>query len=72
MTPSKDLINAIGSRDSAGELHHILNEGDKDAISNFFWGKDTLDLLNLDKNIHFTAEEFMKLLKPLQHRAYSI
>ena len=72
MTPSKDLINEIGSQDSAGELHHMLNEGDKDAISNFLWGKDTLDLLNLNKNIHFTAEEFIKLLKPLQHRAYSI
>ena len=72
MTPSKDLINAIGSQDSDGELHQILNEGNKDAISNFLWGKDTLDLLNLNKNIHFSAEEFIKLLKPLQHRAYSI
>ena len=71
MTPSKDLINAIGSQILTGELHHILNEGNKDAISNFLWGKDTLDLLNLNKNIHFT-EEFIKLLKPLQHRAYSI
>ena len=72
MTPSKDLINAIGSQDSDGELHQILNEGNKDAISNFLWGKDTLDLLDLNKNIHFSAEEFTKLLKPLQHRAYSI
>ena len=37
MTPSKDLINAVGSQDSTGELHHILNEGSKDAISNFLW-----------------------------------
>ena len=72
MTPSKELINAIGNQDPIGELGGLLKKGDKDKINNFLWGKDTLDLLNLNKNSKFSAEEFLDLLKPLQHRAYSI
>ncbi len=72
MTPSKDLINAIVNLDSDGELSHLMNKGDKDAINHFLWGKDTLDLLNLNKNIKFSPQEFINLLRPLQHRAYSI
>ena len=36
------------------------------------WGRDTLDLLLQNPTAEFSAAEFVALLKPLQHRAYSI
>ncbi len=70
--PSKDLIRAIEERAGNDELSHIVTHGDKEAMDNFLWSKDSLDLLNLNPEVAFTADEFVGLLKPLQHRAYSI
>ncbi|MGH1349922.1 MAG: sulfite reductase subunit alpha [Methyloligellaceae bacterium] len=70
--PSKDLIRAIEERAGNDELSHIVTHGDKEAMDNFLWSKDSLDLLNLNPEVSFTADEFVGLLKPLQHRAYSI
>lgn len=72
MTPSKDMVMAINERAKDEELTTILSNGDKDALENFLWGRDTLDLLDLGDGQLFTAEEFVDQLKPLQHRAYSI
>ena len=36
------------------------------------WGRDSLDLLNLNPKLAFDPDLFVSLLKPLQHRAYSI
>ena len=41
-------------------------------MDDFLWGKDTLDLLNLNPSLEISADEFVSWLKPLQHRAYSI
>ena len=46
--------------------------GIKEALADFLWAKDILDLLQLTEKVSFTANEFLGLLKPLQHRAYSI
>ncbi|OBZ95878.1 CysJ [Pararhizobium polonicum] len=71
-TPSRELITEIEQRAGNEELSHILRHGDKEALDAWLWGKDILDLLMLDTRMAMTAGEFVSLLKPLQHRAYSI
>ncbi|MEM6486941.1 MAG: sulfite reductase flavoprotein subunit alpha [Pseudomonadota bacterium] len=71
-TPSKDLIAGVEARVGHDELSHVVGSGDKEALDAFLWGKDTLDLLNLDPGVSFDPVELVGWLKPLQHRAYSI
>jgi sulfite reductase (NADPH) flavoprotein alpha-component len=69
-TPSKEFVEEIAKRSGDAELNGVL--GDKEALSDYLWGRDTLDLLLQFPNAEFSAAEFLSLLKPLQHRAYSI
>ena len=71
-TPSKKLVQEIATRSGNQELNGILSTGDKDQLANYLWGRDSLDLLRQNPSCEFTAAEFIALLKPLQHRAYSI
>ncbi len=70
--PSKELLQEIATRSGDKELNNLLTSGDKDKLSNYLWGRDTLDLLLQFPKMEFSAAEFLALLKPLQHRAYSI
>ncbi len=70
--PSKELIEEIAQRSGDQELNGILASGDKDKLADYLWGRDTLDLLLQFPQVEFSAAEFLALLKPLQHRAYSI
>lgn len=70
--PSKELVEEIAKRSGDQQLNNILSSGDKDQLSDYLWGRDTLDLLLQFPNAEFSAAEFIALLKPLQHRAYSI
>ncbi len=72
MTPSKDLIRALEPLAKDAEFTHVIGHGDKEALDAFLWGKDTLDLLNLNPDLKIDPAEFVSWLKPLQHRAYSI
>lgn len=71
-TPNKELLKEIALRSGDQELNSLLESDDKDALSDYLWGKDTLDILQQFPDIEFSAAEFLALLKPLQHRAYSI
>ncbi|MBN9671740.1 sulfite reductase subunit alpha [Roseibium aggregatum] len=71
-TPSKDLIAEIERRAGDEELSHIVKNGDKEALESWLWGRDILDLLSMLPAQSLSAAEFAALLKPLQHRAYSI
>tara|TARA_B110000008_G_scaffold75251_1_gene76460 strand:- start:57 stop:1799 length:1743 start_codon:yes stop_codon:yes gene_type:complete len=71
-TPSRNLIAAVEAQANNDQFSHVLKNGDKEALANFLWSKDTLDLLNLNPEIVFSIDDFLALLKPLQHRAYSI
>lgn len=71
-TPSRELIAAIEQRAGNEDLSRLLQSGDKEGLDNWLWGKDSLDLLQLNPDVSFSADEFVSLLKPLQHRAYSI
>jgi sulfite reductase (NADPH) flavoprotein alpha-component len=71
-TPSRKFIAAVEAQAKDEMFSHVVKNGDKEALADYLWGKDTLDLLNLNSEIYFSASEFLALLKPLQHRAYSI
>jgi len=71
-TPSREVLAAIERQAEDDIFSHVMSSGDKEALANYLWGKDTLDLLNLNSSIIFSPEEFLALLKPLQHRAFSI
>ena len=71
-TPSKELVDEIARRSGDQELNAQLGNSDKDKLSDYLWGRDTLDLLLQFPTVEFSAAEFLRLLKPLQHRAYSI
>ncbi|WP_455811591.1 sulfite reductase subunit alpha [Pseudomonas graminis] len=70
--PSRKLIEWVGQNTTNQELRHVLQHDDKDALGVWLWGKDTLDLLQLDVTRSLSIPEFVALLRPLQHRAYSI
>lgn len=70
--PSKELLEEIAKRSGDQVLNNLLNAGDKDKLNDYLWGRDTLDLLLQFPSVEFSAAEFLRLLKPLQHRAYSI
>lgn len=72
MTPSRDLLRAIEPLAQDDELTHVVTNGDKEALEHYLWGKDALDLLNLNPDLTFEVNEVLSWLKPLQHRAYSI
>ncbi|ADD75584.1 MULTISPECIES: sulfite reductase subunit alpha [Pantoea] len=70
--PSRKLIEWVGQNTTNQELRHVLQHDDKDALGVWLWGKDTLDLLQLELTRSLSVPEFVALLRPLQHRAYSI
>ena len=70
--PSKEFVEEVAKRSGDQALNTILASGDKEALSKFLWGRAILDLLLQFPNAEFSGAEFISLLKPLQHRAYSI
>ncbi|MEL6550157.1 MAG: sulfite reductase flavoprotein subunit alpha [Pseudomonadota bacterium] len=72
MTPGREFIREIEKRAGHEELTHVQSNGDKEALEAFLWGKDALDLMNLNPTLKVSADEVVSWLKPLQHRAYSI
>jgi len=49
----------------------VLRGGVKETLDRWLYGKDVLDILRIAGD-DLSVEEFLGLLKPLQHRAYSI
>ncbi|HBZ14456.1 MAG TPA: sulfite reductase subunit alpha [Pantoea sp.] len=70
--PSRKLIEWVGQHTTNQELRHVLQHDDKDTLAVWLWGKDTLDLLQLELTRSLSVPEFVAMLRPLQHRAYSI
>ena len=69
--PSKDLLGEVESRAENEELSHVLRGGVKDTLDRWLYGKDVLDILRIAGD-DLSVEEFIGLLRPLAHRAYSI
>lgn len=71
--PSKQLLQAVASLDSAAAyLEEFLLPEEKAALENFLWGLDVLDVLQQFPAAKFTPAEFVKVLRKLQPRLYSI
>lgn len=70
--PSMDLIEAVAERSDDDELQHILATGNRESLDAWIWGKDVLDVLALDEKTALEPAELLELLRPLQHRVYSI
>ncbi len=71
-TPSTTFMKAVAERAKDEHLTHILEHGDKEALEAFLWNHDALDYLLIYPHVNFTVAELSQVLKPLQHRAYSI
>ncbi|MEM1375283.1 MAG: sulfite reductase flavoprotein subunit alpha [Pseudomonadota bacterium] len=71
LTPSKALIDGVGAVVQDADLHAAL-QGSKEDYEAYFWGKDVLDILDIDPRLVVSAEILLPLLSPLQHRSYSI
>ncbi|GAB2607251.1 diflavin oxidoreductase [Pseudactinotalea suaedae] len=71
-TPSRDLIGALAERNPDGELAALVQREDRAPLENWLYGKDTLDLLDLNPSHSFELEELARFFRPLRHRAYSI
>ena len=71
--PSKQLLQAVSEKDSSGAfLADLLKPEEKGSLEKFLWGRDVLDVLEEFSAARFTPEEFVKVLRKLQPRLYSI
>lgn len=71
--PSKQFLEAVAARDtSATFLKDLLNPNVKTELDRYLWGRDVLDPLMEFESVRFAPEEFVKVLRKLQPRLYSI
>ncbi len=71
--PAKQILQALAEKDpSAAFITELLEPASKPKLDDFLWGRDILDLLEEFPAAQFTAEEFVKVLRKLQPRLYSI
>ncbi|MGV9824588.1 sulfite reductase subunit alpha [Gordonia sp. NPDC003429] len=71
-TASKYLLDYIASRSGDPELTHLSATGDHEALDAYLWGRDVLDLLNVDAALTITPDKLLAELRPLANRVYSI
>jgi len=71
--PSKQFLQAVAEKDSSGAfLKTLLDPAAKPDLEHFLWGRDVLDVLQEFSAARFSPEEFVKVLRKLQPRLYSI
>jgi len=71
--PAKQILQALPEKDSsAAYLKDLLDPASKGQLDEYLWGRDILDLLEEFTAAKFTPEEFVKVLRKLQPRLYSI
>jgi len=71
--PSKQLLHAVSEKDTSGKfLAALLDPSAGADFSSYLWGRDILDVLQEFPAAKFTPEEFVKTLRKLQPRLYSI
>jgi len=72
--PSKQFIQAIVERggEAAALLRELQDPLRKEDLDDYLWGMEYIDFLVAHQAAGFTGEEFVKLLRKLQPRLYSI
>jgi sulfite reductase (NADPH) flavoprotein alpha-component len=53
-------------------VRNLVESGDRLALENWLWGRDMLDVLQETRSTDVDPHEFIPMLRPLQHRSYSI
>ncbi len=67
--PNRDFIALVAQNAQDSTLQTLL--ADKKAIDDWLWGRETVDILQ-QFNHKLTEDTFLSVMKPLQHRLYSI
>ena len=71
--PAKQILQALPEKDSsAAFLKDLLDPASKGQLDEYVWGRDILDVLEEFTAAKFAPEEFVKVLRKLQPRLYSI
>ena len=71
--PSKQLLQACSEKDSSATfLQEMLDPDYKTELDKYVWGRGVIDPLEEFDAARFTPEEFVKVLRKLQPRLYSI
>jgi sulfite reductase (NADPH) flavoprotein alpha-component len=72
--PSRQFIQAVAERggEAASLLRELLDPLRKDDLDEYLWGMEYIDFLRAHSSAHFAAEDFVKVLRKLQPRLYSI
>ena len=72
--PSKQFVQAISERggEAASFLREMQDPLRKGDLESYLWGMEYVDFLASHQSAHFTPEEFVKTLRKLQPRLYSI
>jgi len=68
---SPDLLRFVQQRSGDNELATLMKPENKSALADWTWGRQSVDLLAA-LPVAASIEEWMKVLKPLQPRLYSI
>lgn len=69
--PSKELLALVGERHPDSEPGSLLLRGEREGLNDWLWGRDLLDVVRAT-GLRLEAAELLEVLRPLQHRAYSI
>ena len=71
--PSKQFLELIAERTaSRPELKELLDPERKRDLENYVWGLEVIDFLLDNPSLRLTVEEFVRTLRKLQPRLYSI
>jgi sulfite reductase (NADPH) flavoprotein alpha-component len=71
--PHKEFLAAIAQRDAADSfLRDLLDPGIRTELDQYLYGREIIDFLLDSPKLGFTPNEFVKLLRKLQPRLYSI
>ena len=73
--PSKEFLKALVERagDAVAELRDLTADpAQKKALEDYLWGREFIDFLLAHPSVNWTPEEFVKTLRKLQPRLYSI
>ena len=71
--PTPKFLKEIANRaDAAPTLRSLLAPDRKQDLQTYLWGMEVIDFLIEHPSVHFSPEEFVKLLSKLQPRLYSV
>ncbi len=73
--PSKEFLKALVERagDAVADLRDLMADpAQKKALEDYLWGLEFIDFLLAHPSVKWTPEEFVKTLRKLQPRLYSI